>query len=135
LDRWLDSARRSLATGREAKAWAAGRAMTLREAIDEALSLGDAAHGGAASRVEAPRPARPAPSTPVAPGGLTAREREVAVLVARGYSNPQIARELTIAPRTAMRHVEHVMAKLGVHSRAQIGAWAAAQGLLGTCSE
>ena len=65
-----------------------------------------------------------------APGGLTAREREVAVLVARGYSNPQLARALVIAPRTAGRHVEHVMAKLGVHSRAEVAAWAAQQGLL-----
>jgi DNA-binding CsgD family transcriptional regulator len=133
LDRWLDSARRSLATGREAAAWAAGRAMTLQEAIDEALALEDAADGEAASRVEAPRPASPASPaspTPVAPGGLTAREREVAVLVARGHSNPQVARELVIAPRTAARHVEHVMAKLGVHSRAEIAAWAAQQGLL-----
>ena len=64
-------------------------------------------------------------------GGLTPREREVAVLVARGRTNPQSARALVIAPRTAMRHVEHAMAKLGVHSRAEVGAWAAQQGLLG----
>jgi len=55
----------------------------------------------------------------------------VAVLVARGHSNPQVAAALAIAPRTAARHVEHVMAKLGVHSRAEVAAWAARQGLLG----
>jgi len=56
----------------------------------------------------------------------------VAALVARGLTNRQIAAALVIAPATASRHVEHVMAKLGVHSRAQIGVWAAGQGLLGT---
>ena len=49
--------------------------------------------------------------------------------VARGDTNAQIARELVIAPRTAMRHVEHIFTKLGVHSRAEVGAWAARRGL------
>jgi hypothetical protein len=56
------------------------------------------------------------------------------VLVARGHGNPrnpQIARELVITPRTASRHVEHVMPRLGVHSRAEIGARAAPRGRLG----
>ena len=51
------------------------------------------------------------------------------MLVARGDTNPQIARALMIAPRTAMRHVEHIMAKLGVHSRAEVGAWRRTRGL------
>jgi non-specific serine/threonine protein kinase len=59
----------------------------------------------------------------------------VAALVARGLTNRQIAAALVIARGTASRHVEHVMAKLGVHSRAQIGAWAAAQGLLAPAAD
>jgi DNA-binding CsgD family transcriptional regulator len=39
------------------------------------------------------------------PGGLTAREVEVLVLLARGNSNRQIARKLVVAPKTASNHV------------------------------
>jgi non-specific serine/threonine protein kinase len=60
---------------------------------------------------------------------LTPREREGAALIARGASNRQIATRLVIAERTAMRHVEHILNKLGVHSRAEIAAWAAHNGL------
>jgi DNA-binding CsgD family transcriptional regulator len=55
--------------------------------------------------------------------GLTAREREVAVLVARGLSNRDIAATLVISERTAEGHVEQVRNKLGFHSRSQIAAW------------
>jgi len=51
------------------------------------------------------------------------------VLLARGATNRQIAARLVIAERTAMRHVEHIFDKLGVHSRAEVGAWAAYRGL------
>jgi DNA-binding CsgD family transcriptional regulator len=56
---------------------------------------------------------------------LTAREREVAVLVARGSSNREIAERLAISERTAEGHVEQVRNKLGFHSRSQIAAWVA----------
>ncbi|MGP3983937.1 ATP-binding protein [Streptomyces sp. KR80] len=56
---------------------------------------------------------------------LTPREREIAGLVAQGLSNREIAAQLVIAQRTAEGHVEHILAKLGFHSRAQIAAWAA----------
>jgi non-specific serine/threonine protein kinase len=55
---------------------------------------------------------------------LTGREREVAALVARGYSNHEIATALTIAPRTAAAHLEHILRKLGMTSRAQVARWA-----------
>lgn len=53
---------------------------------------------------------------------LTAREMQVAVLLALGHSNDAIATELGISPHTAQRHTERVMAKLAVHSRAGVGA-------------
>ena len=61
---------------------------------------------------------------PASPGPrLTGRELEVAELVAEGLTNHSIARRLSIAPRTAEAHVEHIRRKLEVRSRAQIAAW------------
>jgi predicted ATPase/DNA-binding CsgD family transcriptional regulator len=60
-------------------------------------------------------------------GRLSAREAQVAALVARGLSNREIAETLTIAERTATSHVEHVLDKLGFHSRAQIATWVTEQ--------
>ncbi|MEU8384476.1 LuxR C-terminal-related transcriptional regulator [Streptosporangium sp. NPDC048865] len=57
------------------------------------------------------------------PSPLTRRETEIAKLVAQGLSNKEIAASLTIAQRTAEGHVEHIMTKLGFHSRAQIAVW------------
>ena len=55
---------------------------------------------------------------------LTAREFAVARLIAEGLTNGEIATELSIAPRTASSHVEHILAKLGAARRAEIAAWA-----------
>jgi non-specific serine/threonine protein kinase len=60
---------------------------------------------------------------------LTRRERDVAVMVARGMSNRQIASQLVLAERTVEGHVENLRNKLGFHSRARIAAWVAANGL------
>jgi DNA-binding CsgD family transcriptional regulator len=54
---------------------------------------------------------------------LTVREFEVARLIADGLTNSEIAAELSIAPKTASAHVEHILAKLGVARRAEIAAW------------
>ena len=59
---------------------------------------------------------------------LTAREFEVARLIADGMTNAEIADQLVIAPKTASAHVEHILAKLGVTRRAEIAAWTAAIG-------
>ncbi|WP_431280337.1 helix-turn-helix transcriptional regulator [Leifsonia poae] len=56
---------------------------------------------------------------------LTAREVEVARLVATGSTNRQIASSLSIAPKTVGSHIEHILAKLGAARRAEIAAWAA----------
>jgi len=61
---------------------------------------------------------------------LSRREQEVAALVARGYSNRQIAAELVIAEGTAINHVKHILAKLALTSRTQIAAWAVRQDLV-----
>ena len=61
-------------------------------------------------------------------GRVTAREAEIAVLVATGLTNRQIARKLSLAERTVDSHLEHIMNKLGHHSRAQVAAWAATGG-------
>ena len=67
----------------------------------------------------------------VASPRLSPREREVAALVAGGASNREIAEALFISERTAETHVQNILAKLGVHSRTQIVAWAAGQGIVG----
>lgn len=56
---------------------------------------------------------------------LTAREFEVARLIAEGMTNGEIAGDLGIAPRTAGAHIEHILAKLGVTRRAEIATWVA----------
>ncbi|MFB4278190.1 LuxR C-terminal-related transcriptional regulator [Nonomuraea sp. MTCD27] len=54
---------------------------------------------------------------------LTRRESEIAGLVAQGMTNKEIAASLVIAQRTAEGHIEHILAKLGFNSRAQIAVW------------
>jgi len=56
---------------------------------------------------------------------LTSREFEVARLIAEGMTNGEIADELSIAPKTASAHVEHILAKLGVARRTEIATWVA----------
>jgi ATP/maltotriose-dependent transcriptional regulator MalT len=56
-------------------------------------------------------------------GGLTAREREVAALIAQGWSNREIAVKLVVSERTVETHVTNILAKLGFSSRARIAAW------------
>jgi DNA-binding CsgD family transcriptional regulator len=58
---------------------------------------------------------------------LTARELEVAHLVATGATNPEIARALSIAPKTVAAHVEHILTKLAAGRRAEIAAWVTAR--------
>ena len=63
-------------------------------------------------------------STVRAVGDLTARESEVAALIADGLTNSQLAERLFISPKTAAVHVSNILAKLGLSSRTEIAAWA-----------
>jgi DNA-binding CsgD family transcriptional regulator len=112
--RRFDEARRELAAAGEIVAALAAPIpdSTLREEFQRrALAL---------------RPALPAPrpSAKPVPGGLTRREAEVAVWLAQGKSNREIAQALVVTERTVEAHVGNILAKLNFSSRAQIAVWA-----------
>jgi HD-GYP domain-containing protein (c-di-GMP phosphodiesterase class II) len=65
------------------------------------------------------------------PARLTDREVEVLQLLANGLSNKEIARVLTLSPKTVGRHIEHIYAKLGVSTRPGATLFAMEQGLVG----
>jgi predicted ATPase/DNA-binding SARP family transcriptional activator/DNA-binding CsgD family transcriptional regulator len=107
---------------------AAGYAAPLDQIVAEALSQTSTqsrAQADAATRADqGPRPGDPlagegriGPPTP-----LTAREREIAALVAGGLTNREIATWLDLSLRTVDTHVRNILAKLGVASRAQVAA-------------
>jgi DNA-binding CsgD family transcriptional regulator len=106
-----------------AKARRRGEAAQL---VDEARTI--AATAGATTLVDAADElsrsfARGRPAGPWHP--LSAREFEVAQLVAGGLTNRQIAEQLVLAPKTISAHVTHILAKLGAARRAEIAAWCA----------
>jgi DNA-binding NarL/FixJ family response regulator len=101
-------------------AWATGHTLSPEQALLEAQAI--------TARLAATVP----PATTHDSNGvrLTPRERQVIVLLARGFSNRAIAEELVIAERTAEIHVGNILGKLGATSRAQAAAYAVAQGLV-----
>jgi len=66
---------------------------------------------------------------PAGPEALTPRETAVLRLVARGYANKEIARDLRIGEKTVKSHVSALLAKIGVQTRTQAALWAAQAGL------
>jgi DNA-binding NarL/FixJ family response regulator len=91
-----------------------------KQTVGEAIRLSEA-------QPEPPAVAAPSASEPLA--DLTDREREVLALLAQGQTNRQIAEALTITPNTVKKHVDHVLQKLGVSTRAAAAAIAARAGL------
>ncbi|WMX47449.1 response regulator transcription factor [Streptomyces roseicoloratus] len=75
-------------------------------------------------------PGREAPAYSERLAALTAREREVLVLVAGGHSNDEIAGRLDVSPLTVKTHVNRTMAKLGARDRAQLVVTAYESGLV-----
>jgi len=69
---------------------------------------------------------------PASTAGLTPREVEVLVLVARGASTRRVARALNITPKTAGNHIERIYAKIGVSSRSTATLFAMQHGMLAT---
>ncbi|WP_030435252.1 response regulator [Actinoplanes subtropicus] len=76
--------------------------------------------------VTAPQPTDPAAGRDM----LTAREQEIAELVARGLSNDEIADRMVISPLTVKTHVNRAMMKLHCRDRAQLVVWAYESGLI-----
>jgi non-specific serine/threonine protein kinase len=113
--------RSSLGETEFAAAWNMGRAMTMAEAIELALDLA----------TETAEPGATPLASPVAEADspLSLRQREVAALVARGWSNQEIASALVISPRTAETHVQNILTKLDLTSRSQLAVWAHQHGL------
>jgi DNA-binding NarL/FixJ family response regulator len=62
--------------------------------------------------------------------GLTARESEILALVTAGLTNPAIADELVISPKTVSVHVSHILAKLDVATRTEAASLAVQAGLV-----
>jgi len=125
-DRYLAAAR-GLSDDMVAGLWARGRRLTAEEAIALALDPAATVHPTDADvRPEAGASIPAGASVPAAL--LTARELEIAALVAAGRSNKDIADELVISPATVARHIANIMAKLGFRSRAQIATWITARG-------
>jgi non-specific serine/threonine protein kinase len=113
----LAASRERIDEARWRAAWDEGRALGLEEAVRAAL------------RVTAETESTP-PGTGLTPASpLSRREAEVAALGRRGCTNREVAAALGISVKTAANHVEHIMTKLDLRSRAQVAVWAAERGM------
>jgi DNA-binding CsgD family transcriptional regulator len=93
------------------------RDMNMQPALQRALALSD---------MHQPPPPQTSDRSWTS-GGLTAREREIAALMADRLSNREIAEQLVITEGTVEVHVKHILGKLGYSSRRQVAAWVAHQ--------
>ena len=106
-------------------AWSEGRAMSLDQAIEYALSAEKPSATPPSSATTQPSP----PSAPEHTAGLTSREVEVLGLVATGMTSAQVATELFSGTRTVDTHLTSIYHKLGVSSRAAATRFALEHGL------
>lgn len=95
--------------------WEKGRAMSLEQVLEYVLHAKD----------------EPAPDQAEKErfGGLTAREREAAVLIAQGMSNREIADAMTVSIRTVETYITRILGKLNFNSRVQIATWVIENGI------
>jgi non-specific serine/threonine protein kinase len=124
FERWLAIARQAAGEEAARAAWTEGYQMRLDHALAHAMAPQEPV-AIAVSRAAEPRLAHPLSQ-------LTPRQREVAALIAQGLTNRQIAKRLVVTERAASAHVERILDRLGVGSRAQIAVWASEHGLLAT---
>jgi DNA-binding CsgD family transcriptional regulator len=82
------------------------------------------------ARAQSPRPLTELKAEKARFAGLTAREREVAVLITHGLTNSSIADQMMLSERTVTTHISNILSKLGYTSRTQIAAWAVEKGLV-----
>ena len=106
-----------------AASWAAGRALSLDQLVEEALAALQTSPPGADGLQRPPR-------QPRSKELLSPREHDVLELVAAGLTNKEIAERLVIADATAKFHVTSLLNKLGADNRTQAVAHATQQGLL-----
>jgi DNA-binding CsgD family transcriptional regulator len=114
-------ARESLAHGGDGVARARVRSRRGRWVVGQASTTYDAdgTPAGTAVTLEAANPAQVAPIL-VEAYGLTARERDITRLVARGAGTSEIATELYLSPHTVRDHVKAILTKVGVSSRGEL---------------
>jgi non-specific serine/threonine protein kinase len=118
VEQTLAAARSTLGAGEFDRAWSAGQAMSLSEAMDFALEP-------AGKRAVQPHRLQTSAAPTRSSSGLSRREQEIAALVAQGRTNRAIGATLGITEKTVGAHVQNIMNKLGFHSRSQIAAWTA----------
>jgi len=118
-ERTAAAARKQLGETAFEAARMAGRKTEADKAVEDALALPVPSSAGDTQVHASGR----------APSLLTQREQEVAACIAQGRTNREIAAALVITEGTAANHVQHILNKLGLNSRAQIAAWAVERGL------
>jgi DNA-binding CsgD family transcriptional regulator/tetratricopeptide (TPR) repeat protein len=122
---------REAATDQARTAWRQATGLGARRLAEELESLARRGRVDLAQEQEETQPAPEPAADPFARLGLTARERDVLLLVADGRTNRQIAAELYISDKTASVHVSRILGKLQVANRAEAAAAAHRLGLVG----